>query len=351
MPQRSHGRFTRVALIGLTLDLALGGAAHLCGRRLFLPPGSLEIALPGWQPTAVAFSPIHPVLAIGLRRPLPGSERTQGGVALVDARTGTIRQIVSDPPDGIAALAFSPDGAQLALATDSGQIFLQRSDGERRKALRGPAARALAFSPDSRWLAAAGPGGAQLLSLRQDPAHPLPGPTTAVAFSPDGRWLVVGAPAGGFRQTCRSEGRPAVVSPLADAAAFSPDGRFLALFQEDRIEMRTAGGMRIGPWERRFGVSGHHLEIEEAPGSAALWSQWMPDATAQGGTLAFSADGAWLVCGERNQVSFLGAADGEIRRRRFVPGFTGVLASAPDGGRVALCRPGSVVLWPEAFPR
>lgn len=274
MPRHLHSPLSRAALIGLALDFALFHAAQLPWHRLLLPSGSVEIALPGWQPIALAFSPTRPLLAIGLRRQSPTS---RGGIALIDAESGAVRKIASDLPGDIVALAFLPDDAHLALETGAGQIFLRESDGK---------------------------------------------------LSPAPRVLDIHFP--------------------ARTQAVSPGGRFLALFQDDRIEMRTAGGRRAGPWERRFGVRGHHLEIDEASGGTTLWAQWMPDAAAQGGALAFSHDGDWLLCGEPNQVSFLRTADGEIRRRRFIPGFTGALASAPNG-EVALCLRESVVLWPGAL--
>ncbi|MDT9680978.1 helix-turn-helix domain-containing protein [Streptomyces sp. TRM76323] len=106
--------------------------------------------------------------------------------------------------DATGVLAFSPDGAHLAVGDGAGGVTLWDGDVTRRRgallgaqnaARRGTveAVKALAFSPDGTTLAVAGDGGTLQLwdvASGQPLGSPLPTPgdgIVAVAFSPDGR--------------------------------------------------------------------------------------------------------------------------------------------------------------------
>ncbi len=131
------------------------------------------------------------------------------------ALTSTAPLFVDDCGAGtgaVTALAFTPDGDQLILSKDTGDIAVWNlATGEMTDAAYfHPRARAVAVSPDGRWLATAGDdsidfgqfgceevedGAVRLWDLSSDwavAAHTLPDFTDtvwAVAFSPDGQWL------------------------------------------------------------------------------------------------------------------------------------------------------------------
>ena len=92
---------------------------------------------------ALAWSPVAPVLALGL---------LDGSVELRDAAEGELHARYRDHSETIFALAFRPDGSALATAGRDGVVGL-RGDGFR--ALRGheDLVMSLAWSPDGRLLA------------------------------------------------------------------------------------------------------------------------------------------------------------------------------------------------------
>jgi WD40 repeat protein len=148
----------------------------------------------------------------------------------------------------IIALAFSPDGALLAGADESGTVRLWRigDDAQRLEtaasfALRGETFEAqLRFSPDGRWLAAAAGGSLILWDTNAGrPVHELtlgdagrraaPG---TMAFSPDSRALALAWTGVGIGLWETRSGKPfgsltALPSELRQLL-FSPDGRLLA---------------------------------------------------------------------------------------------------------------------------
>ncbi|MFJ1864722.1 XRE family transcriptional regulator [Streptomyces sp. NPDC088097] len=155
----------------------------------------------------------------------------------------------------VVALAYRPDGRQLATAGGDHTARIWRTAGAARPtavatlAGHGDALRAVAYRPDGRILATGCADGTVRLWDVADPARPavaaeLPagdGDVRALAFSPDGRTLATGG-AGGFVRLWDTTD-PA--RPPADAArltghrdtvralAFSPDGRTLATGGED----------------------------------------------------------------------------------------------------------------------
>ncbi|MEU1129779.1 WD40 repeat domain-containing protein [Streptomyces sp. NPDC005900] len=124
-------------------------------------------------------------------------------VTLPSGRTATNRLADGE----IGALAFSPDGEQLAAGTIGGRVALWDGEvkqnlgslagtyGAARPGSRAEAVTALAYSPDGRTLAVAGDLGTLQLwdaASRRPLGGPLPTPGDAVlalAFSPDGRTL------------------------------------------------------------------------------------------------------------------------------------------------------------------
>jgi WD40 repeat protein len=142
-----------------------------------LASGKQILALPGHSPgtTALAFSPDGKDLAVGVGHRSEGSER--GEVKIWDVATGTwkanllqtIERQQGWPQGGVWALAYAPDGQLLAVGTGVQHILLWDVRAERLRAILRQGAdsgvRSLAFSPDGWTLAAASGYGVKMWDL------------------------------------------------------------------------------------------------------------------------------------------------------------------------------------------
>jgi WD40 repeat protein len=232
--------------------------------------------------------------------------------------------------ESVTALAFSPDGTQLATGSSSSKLagrgnvrVLEAVTGaEVWQALhRGPV-NAVAFSPDgarvvtgsdvgsARMLDAA--SGAELWRLGYD------GPVNAVAFSMDGARIVAGGGDGSMRLLDAATGEETWrvdLGSLVNAVAFSPDGT--------RISIGTGD---------RFGERGSVRVLDAFTGEAA----WRADHHGPVNAVAFSPGGARLAAsGGNGSVRMLDAATGEEAWRVTQGGPVNAVAFSPDGTRVA----------------
>jgi WD40 repeat protein len=196
--------------------------------------GLLRWGLPGQAEfrsavRAVAFSPDSRLLV---------TANDDGRVRLWDAASGAARRTVcADHPD-TTCLAFSPDGAVLAMNRARAVELWDVAAGRLLRTLDGHAGAvsALAWSADGRLLAS---GGADQVVKLWDPrtgrersvlvGHH--GPVSALAFCPDGRTLA----SGGHDQAVRlwqiatgQELFALTTTYVVAAVAFAPDGRTLA---------------------------------------------------------------------------------------------------------------------------
>lgn len=285
-------------------------AARLIGSPITI--GAMD-----WSSYGMTFSPDGRRFAFG----------THGAVTVFDASTGGVVKTIGTGKDqGIDALAFSPDGARLAVTPrlPSGQsvpveLHDLRSGSVVKSAVAGD--EPLVFRPDGQVLVSGGVNG--LIDVATGATLPrparsgmLPGP---FAFSPDGKLLAVG---GADRISLwsvdlanRLDDFPATGDGQSAALAWSPDGRTLASY---------GIGDRVRLWD---------VAARESLGTVA-------DGLAQAGgrdlDLAFSADGrsvvvaaleglvrSYPVDGDRTEAAVCARAGRTLTRQewdRYLPG-------------------------------
>jgi WD40 repeat protein len=211
--------------------------------------------------------------------------------------------------DKVTSLAFSPDGAFLALGTYLGAIKLWSiGEGRWAKVFQGHETRVegLAFSADGQVLASGAeevrlwsiPGGRLLKVLKEKLDF-----GGKLAFSPDGRWLAVSSldrvHLWKVWECCPAQ---TLKVPTGGGVAFSPNGGLLALGR---------GSVFLDPVEREngsvllFRVSDWALVKKLSPNKN-------PSSVS---ALAFSSDGTFLATGDgEGNVALWNVADGALLR-------------------------------------
>jgi WD40 repeat protein len=218
---------------------------------------------------AVALSPDGRLLAVGTGGDVLGPAKPSGGVSLWDTATGARLAFCPSHSGGVTSLAFSRDGMTLAAGTrgridptaglvEPQILVLNGKTLGARSPLRVPGRRgsvgSLAFSPDGATLAVATLANEATLvdCLTGAERRVLGGHTDTircVAFSPDGRTVATG----GQDRTARlwdiasAAPRHVLSDPAVgtvESLAFSPDGKTLATAS-------AAGGLRL--WDVRTG--------------------------------------------------------------------------------------------------
>ncbi len=335
---------------------------------------------PGSTPTALAYSPDGTCLATG------DSEKT---IRLWDPRTGQPLAEIEANSDWNTALAFSPDGAQLASAGGDDHA-IRLWDVRTRKPVakhRGHVGTitSLAFSPDGRRLASGGGDGTVRVwdALAGRPRLELKGPggvEVGVAISPDGARVAMGACGGRDDDVVRVwDARTGSLlrelkghAGAARGVAFSPDGARLAAtagrivrlwdlatgqavtefkghtsavygvaFSPDGARLATAGwDSTARVWDARTGTS--LLEVKPAEGGKTLGGE-------HGGMfdVTFSPDGARLATAGYDRTARVwdaqtGAQLLVLRHSMDVRG----VAFSPDGAVLATATTESTVrVW------
>lgn len=181
-----------------------------------------------------------------------------GGLVVLDVAGGTPKERFAQTAHvaGVAAVGYSPDGSRLASAGGDGVLRvwavdangtpapLARFDGQARPGTPAGAAplAAVAFAPDGRQVAAAGADGVvriwdvptktEARGLRGHPDW-----ATAIAFAPDGRRLVAAGADGSVRvfelAPQEGSGRAGHLRAVT-AVAVSPDGKTIATAAADQ---------------------------------------------------------------------------------------------------------------------
>jgi uncharacterized protein (TIGR02996 family) len=190
---------TRLACAGQhlpfgALEWAIDGEVKLWSTRTWKCLRTTDLSAPLQSLGSVAFSPDGAWLAVG--------SAVHGGedhVGILDAASGRLRRVFGVVQSDVAALSFSPDGRRLAGASSPEVAVWDTATGEARwshKAHRG-CNLCLAFAPDGLTLASSGDRTTAIWDaatgerIRFLKGHE--GDVRALAFSPDGRVLATGS--------------------------------------------------------------------------------------------------------------------------------------------------------------
>lgn len=272
---------------------------------------------------SVAFSPDGKQLATA----------TQDGLVIVYNTMTRAGRRLRGHEDQVIGIAFSPDGSTIASASIDKTVRLwDATSGEPRAVLEGHAqgSHTVAFSHDSKLVAASGydetvrifdvGSGKERAVLR---GHT--GPVRGVAFSPDGKTLASGGAdqlvklwdvaSGAPRATLRGHQRELY------SVAFSPDGKRLVSGSYD-------GTVRV--WDLATTLQVRAIN----PGTGPI-----------GGT-AFNRDGQLIAVAEADgHVTLWDAATGKLRRSLETPGRPWSLSFHPNGRFLAAGGQGGVRVW------
>ncbi|MGH7174463.1 MAG: PQQ-binding-like beta-propeller repeat protein [Gemmataceae bacterium] len=272
-------------------------------------------------------------------------------IRLWDAASGKELSTALGPRADVLALAYSPDGKQLASAGKDSLIRLWRvADGKLLRWLEGHGGTvySLAFSPDGKVLASASEDKSARLweTATGKVLHELKGhdgEVTAVAFSPDGKTL---ASVGGDKIYLWDASTGKEIHMLrapnsgAYAVAFSPDGRILATGGGQAVLLPPSPEVdnSIRLWNPRSGQERRRL-----PGDRNDFAVF---------TLTFSPDGKTIASGGINGSIRLWEAATGAERLTINSAGDGAIVFSPDGRTLAAASPrnsdGTIRLW-DAF--
>jgi WD40 repeat protein len=310
-----------------------------------------------------------------------------GGIQLVDVRTGKVRTVDTGLTGSPDWLLFSPGGKTVVSANEDGTVTLWDTAAARpQETLRGHSASQPVFSPDGKtlytvsgdrtaiaWDLTGNHSVVRRFTFTHDRDFDETHDRHPGRFSPNGRLIAVGLKQRGVQLWSASDLTP-VGAPLADtggevkALAFSPDGRTLAAVSADgtvtlwdpasrslRHEF-TAGGYRAGVG---FSPDGKTLATTGSVGGVELWDvasgarRGRIAGFALSGDVALSADGALVAFAKGGslvpQAEVWDVANGSLVARMEggrEEGDARAVALSPDGRMLAVGGYGTVVrLW------
>jgi WD40 repeat protein len=269
--------------------------------------------------------------------------------------------------DTIHDLVFSPDGTEIASASEDGTARVwNAATGATTAVLRGHAVKVykVAFRPDgARVLTASADGTVRRWDTRtgQEESEPYEGHTGEVwtaAFSPDGAWIASGGADRTVRLWRAASRREALVlhghTDVVKQLAFSRDGRRLASADEGgtlrvweadfQTSLPVLRGRSSYVYPVAFSPDGHWIASGSWDSTVRLWDALTGEPCAvlrhpaRVLELAFSPDGGSLIaaCGDDDRLHVWDVATARPRRTIRGPGPTiQGLAVRPDGTRIA----------------
>jgi WD40 repeat protein/tetratricopeptide (TPR) repeat protein len=290
-----------------------------------------------------------------------------GTIYFHDTVTGKkLSEISTAHPASVSAIAFSPDGSQLATAAMDGSIKVwkdfRNSDSTTSLSLMGHSAQvsSLQWTPDGKQIVSAGSDNSvRLWNLEQSgqSLHSTIAESRGVRvrYSPDGTLMAIAGDGAGIRLREGTSGEIVAELPgendelRSDSVAFSPDQRLLAAGFGGKQNFSQIELWDIDRRERLAVLPGS----TEIPGYATTEYSGIPSA------LAFSPDGKYLVTGF-GPLNLLGGGDQgnqpllvyDVASRRSIRRLEGhrnsclsVVFSA-DGSRLASAsNDGTVRIW------
>ena len=214
-----------------------GGTEHENSGLVWASPdrGNRPVLYPGTEHenSGLVWSPDEKLLVLGKR---------DGRVQFVDVDARKIVQTTRRHESAVEQLAFSPDSRRLASAAADGSVTMHDAATRQRVAsvtLDGRPT-ALAFSPDGALLAVGGDRASWLLETNLGQVvHQLDGRADSLAFSDDGTQLVGVAIDGGRRRWDVASGKQTaedIAHPTHSEARkfkWSPDRRFVAVYVDE----------------------------------------------------------------------------------------------------------------------
>jgi uncharacterized protein with WD repeat len=338
-PRKSESKYTMTTFA----LLAKGGAQ---GDGITLEPGDpdasrfIELCRPDGEPRMpYKQDPLPPEKIAILERWVKEGAKYDGGTPTEDWTSVLRKTTPVVVPEAypatvpVTALAFSPDGKQIAVSGYHEVNLWRVADGTLDRRLPGLAERVydIAYSPDGRWLATASGDPGQYGEVKLWLAEPGGGgkpvrdlleandSVFAVAFSPDSKLIAAAGADRAIRVWEVDSGKQtAIIEDHADwilDIAFSPDGKRLASASRDK----TAKVFDVIKKESLVTFPGHAQTVD---------------------TVAFTPDGKLVASGGEDNLVRFWNPDDDGKAARQLGGFGGPvfkLTFAPDGKTFAAC--------------
>jgi Tol biopolymer transport system component len=260
------------------------------------------VVRPGAAPRPLAVGSLPTVSPDGRSIAFLTVDRAHDGVLHVMSADGTGQRTVGDVVTSaveVRGLVWSPDSSRVAVAGLDRTTIFELSTGYRDDVI---GASALAFSPDGRQIAYEGfdTHGLVLADVHGLGAHVVAADLDQgldVAWSPDGRWIAVE--------------RPDVVG-VVDVAVVHPDG------SGERRLARTAyvglGGLAWSPGGRVAWLAGGRLSVATPTGHPRTLAKLAVPQAPPAGEPSWSSDGRSILVRTRTGLVLVDSATGHVRK-------------------------------------